>query len=98
MKPSLLEKETPEIWKDYLSLAERVSSDGALSAKIKELMMVALSIALRCEPCLRVHLKRALKLGATRAEIAETLAATLLMNGGPADVWSREIISEVLGE
>ncbi|MEO0147038.1 MAG: carboxymuconolactone decarboxylase family protein [candidate division WOR-3 bacterium] len=98
MKPSLLEKETPELWKDYLSLAERASSDGAISARMKELMMVALSVALRCEPCLRVHLKRALKLGATRAEIAETLAVTLLMNGGPADVWSREIFAEVLGE
>lgn len=98
MKPSLLERETPELWKDYLSLAERASSDGAISAKVKELIMVALSIALRCEPCLIVHLKRALKLGATRAEIAETLAVTLLMNGGPADVWSREIMAEVLGE
>ncbi|MGC8894271.1 MAG: carboxymuconolactone decarboxylase family protein [candidate division WOR-3 bacterium] len=98
MKPSLLEKETPELWNDYFSLAEKASSDGAISAKMKELVMVALSIALRCEPCLKVHLKRAMKLGATKAEIAETLAVTLLMNGGPADVWSREIIAEVLGE
>lgn len=96
MKKSILEKETPELWKDYISLAEKASSDGALSAKVKELMMVALSIALRCESCLMVHLKRAQKLGATRQEIAETLGVTLLMNGGPADVWSREIIAEAL--
>jgi hypothetical protein len=39
------------------------TTDGALDAKTKRLMMVAVTAALRFEPCLREQLKGALQLG-----------------------------------
>jgi AhpD family alkylhydroperoxidase len=98
MEKSLIEEELNEVWKSYLSLVDGIMAEGALSAKIKELMAVVLSIAGHCEPCIRIHLRRAIKLGATRKEIAESIAVTLLMMGGPIDVWTRSTIKEVMDQ
>ena len=35
-----------------------------------------------------------IKAGATAEEIAETLAVTMVLCGGPADVWTRKIFDE----
>ncbi|TYB98137.1 MAG: carboxymuconolactone decarboxylase family protein [Kosmotoga sp.] len=96
MKESILKSELPEFWEKYLSLASSATKEGELSEKTKELMAFALSIAVHCEPCIKVHLKKAIKLGASKKEIAETLAVTVLMTGGPADVWTRDTIDEAL--
>jgi len=77
-------------------LAGEAMKEGILSTKVKELMAVALSIAVHCEPCIRVHLRRALQAGASEAELAETLAVTVLLAGGPAEVWPRRVIEEEL--
>ena len=71
-----------------------VMKDGALSTKMKELIAVSLSIAVRCEPCLKIHIKRAIKAGTTNDEIAEALAVATLMCGGPAYVWSKKTVDE----
>ena len=68
--------------------------DGALSTKIKELMAVALSISTACEPCVKIHTRKALQHGAIKEEIAETNGVAVLLLGGPADVWPSEIIEE----
>jgi len=98
MEKSLIEEELNEVWKSYLSLVDGVMAEGALSTKTKELMAVVLSIAGHCEPCIKIHLKRAIKLGATRKEIAEAIAVTLLMMGGPIDVWTRSTIKEMMDQ
>jgi alkylhydroperoxidase/carboxymuconolactone decarboxylase family protein YurZ len=57
------------------------------------LVAVAFSITSNC-----VHLRRALELGATPEEIAELLGITVLLNGGPSDVWTREAIADELAK
>ena len=80
---------------DYVnSLAKKVMQGGALSTKIKELMAIALSIAAGCEPCVKIHTRRALQLGANKKEIGETIGVAVLLLGGPADVWPAQIIEE----
>lgn len=93
---SLLEKYNPEVFSALSRLASESMKEGTLSLKVKELMAVALSIAVHCEPCIKIHLRRALKAGATEVEIAETLGVTVLMCGGPVDVWPVRIIEEEL--
>ena len=95
---SLLEKHLPKAWDAFCALANETLSEGALSAKVKELMAFALSIVVHCEPCIKVHLRRARELGATEAEIAETIAVAVVMTGGPADVWPRRLIAEEMAK
>jgi len=93
---SLIAQQKPKLWKAYTQFAAEALKDGALPAKFKELVAIALSIANHCEPCIRAHLQRALELGATEEEIAELLGVTVLLNGGPSDVWPRKAIMEEL--
>ncbi len=71
---SVLQKYKPGLFKKWSEFATAAFEDGALSAKNKELIMaLALSIAACCEPCVKIHTRRAKKLGATNEEITETL-------------------------
>jgi AhpD family alkylhydroperoxidase len=53
------------------------SKGAALDRKTKELIAIAASLAMNCQGCLDGHIKKALKDGATREEISETIAVTL---------------------
>ena len=50
---------------------------SALDRKTKELIAIGAALALNCQGCLDGHIKKALKDGATREEISETIAVTL---------------------
>lgn len=92
--PSILKTYHPDCFRSLSDLANVTMKDGALSTKIKELMTVALSISVACEPCVKIHTRRALQHGATKEEIAETIGVAVLLLGGPADVWPSKIIEE----
>lgn len=66
---------------------------AALSPKIKELMALAIGIAGKCEGCIAFHTADALKAGATRAEVLETISVAVMMGGGPAMVYGCEAMA-----
>ncbi len=72
-------------------------ADGALSTKFKELITLAISIAAHCEGCIAVHVRAALRAGATRQEIVEAIGVAIYMGGGPAMVYGCEAF-EALGQ
>jgi AhpD family alkylhydroperoxidase len=76
-------RELPGVMTAFRGLHEAVTAEGALSAKTKKLMMLAVSAALRCEPCLREQVRGALELGASREEILEAAGVAILIGGGP---------------
>jgi AhpD family alkylhydroperoxidase len=96
MSESIFERELPELEKHFGGFAKKALEEGTLSAKVKELIAVALSVAVKCEPCLEHHLKRALQKGAGEREIAEALGVALLMVGGPAAAWPMETVNKIL--
>lgn len=98
MPESIFKRELPELEKQFGAFAKKALEDGALSAKVKELIAAALSVAVKCDPCLEHHLRQALKKGASRLEIAEALGVALLMVGGPASAWPLETVDKVLDE
>ncbi len=77
----------PEVWAAYTAEHRAVMVDGALSAKTKELMALALAIVKRCDGCIASHARGAARRGATDAEVAEMIGVTMLMDGGPATVY-----------
>jgi len=68
-------------------LHKQAMAEGALNAKFKELITLAISITSRCEGCIAVHVRGALRAGATRQEILETIGVAVYMGGGPAMVY-----------
>jgi alkylhydroperoxidase/carboxymuconolactone decarboxylase family protein YurZ len=86
-KPSFwqdaLGKSTPELFKHYTELQDKIMVDGALSAKTKTLMMLLCDALLAHNDGVAGLARRARQLGATKEEIAETLAIAFLMGGLP---------------
>jgi AhpD family alkylhydroperoxidase len=82
-----LSQTTPDVWNGFAQLHKAAVADGALSAKVKELMAMTIAVAKRCDGCIAYHAKAAARRGATPEEVAEALGVALLMDGGTASVY-----------
>jgi selenide,water dikinase len=71
-------------FKDFLSSA---GSPHGLDAYTKQAIAIALSVAMRCEPCLKMHLKNAKNKGFTQDEIDEAAWMGISFGGSPAMVF-----------
>jgi AhpD family alkylhydroperoxidase len=75
----------------FFSLMNSIESDGALSSKIKEIIVIGISIAVKCEWCIDYHVKSALDKGATKEEIMEASWVAVLMGGGPSLMYTQYV-------
>lgn len=88
-----LKKQIPDTLSGFGGLSKAAHAEGALDHKTKELLALAISVAIRCDGCIGFHTKKLRELGATDAEVAETLGVAVSMGGGPAlmyagDAWT----------
>ena len=72
----------------FSRLHNKAVENGALDKKSKELMALAIGIAVRCEGCIAYHTHDAVEAGATREELIETIGVAVMMGGGPASVYA----------
>jgi alkylhydroperoxidase/carboxymuconolactone decarboxylase family protein YurZ len=79
-------KHAPELSKQVTEIREKILVDGALSLKTKTLMMMLCDALLTHNDGVAGIANRARAMGATEAEIAETLSIAFLMGGLPAYV------------
>ncbi len=77
----------PDVYGAFSQLSQATMAPGALDAKTKELLALVMGVTLRCDGCIATHARGAASAGATREEVAEALAVTFLMNGGPGTVY-----------
>jgi AhpD family alkylhydroperoxidase len=82
-----LREAIPETWAGFAELHVGAVADGALPARIKELMALAIAVVKQCDGCIAYHAKAAARRGATPDEVAEALGVALLMDGGTASVY-----------
>src|SRR6185436_19577309 len=78
---------SPEVWAGFGQLHAAAVADGALPAKVKEQMALAIAVVKQCDGCIAYHAKAAARRGATSEEVAEALGVALLMDGGTASVY-----------
>ena len=74
----------PAVLKDFSSLGRSALAEGALDKKTKELIALALGVAVRCDPCIGYHAQALVKLGGSRQELDEMLGVAVYMGGGPS--------------
>ena len=97
-KAKELAAQIPEVMKPVMGLHSEVVKDGALSAKTKELMMIGIAVAIRCEYCLWKHIPEAARMGATREEILEAVSTAIMMSGGPGVAYGSMVVLQILDE
>lgn len=73
--------EAPLEVKRFFSLDSQTYSDGALTAKTKELLGLSTSMVLRCDDCVRYHLKQCVDMGFSDDEIWEAMSVSLIVGG-----------------
>ncbi|MCC6941474.1 carboxymuconolactone decarboxylase family protein [Novosphingobium sp.] len=83
---------TPEVMKAFSAMAQAATKPGALDAKTKELIALAISVAIRCDGCIAFHTKAALSHGAARDEIMETMGMALYMGAGPSLMYAAQAV------
>ena len=88
----LLQESAPDTVKAFAALAAAATAPKSLDTKTKELMAVAIGIAVHCEGCVAYHTRAALKAGATREEVVETVALAVYMGGGPSIVFGGDAL------
>jgi AhpD family alkylhydroperoxidase len=83
-----LAKELPGPIGGFGRLHKESVAQGTVPAKFKELMALAIAIAVRCEGCIAYHVHDAIAAGATHQEIVETIGVAIMMGGGPAAMYA----------
>jgi AhpD family alkylhydroperoxidase len=76
----------------FAALHAKAVAGGALDARTKELIALAIAVAVRCDGCVAYHVHDALAAGATREELAEAVGVAVMMGGGPAVVYGAEAL------
>jgi len=81
-KPPSYSMVDPRMMRIYLDFyRETYSSQHAcLDRRTQELIAIAASLAAKCQGCLEGHIKKAVKEGATKEEIAESIAIAMGVN------------------
>ena len=77
----------PQVYDGYRALHDSALAPGALDARTKELIALAIAVSKECDGCIAAHAHAAVQHGATPQEAAEAIGVTFLMNGGPATVY-----------
>lgn len=90
-----LGRELPGPMGGFGRLHRKALDDGALPGKVKELMALAISIVVHCEGCIAYHTHDAVKAGATRAELLETIGIGVLMAGGPGSIYAAHALDAI---
>lgn len=88
-----LRKGIPDAMQAFSAMAQAATKDGALDKKTKELIALAIGVATRCDGCIGFHSEALVRLGASRAEVEETLGMAIYMGGGPSLMYAADAIA-----
>ena len=82
----------PDTARAFGALGKSVKEGGTLDYKTKEFVALGISVAVRCEPCISLHVEALIKAGATREEVADVLAMSIQMGGGPSMMYAAKAL------
>ena len=88
-KPAVVE--TQQKYHDFLKSA---NAPGALDARTKRAVAIALSVLARCEPCVKSHVKKARDEGFSQEQIDEAAWMAISFGGSPTMMFYNETKKE----
>jgi AhpD family alkylhydroperoxidase len=74
-------EQLPDVFKQVRAQTTLVYKDGALSAKVKRLMAMAIALGAGCRNCILAQTMYALENGATKEEVLEALSVVVSIRG-----------------
>ena len=82
----------PDVMKGFSAIAQAALKANALDTKTKELLALAISVAVRCDPCIAFHAEAAVRQGASREEVLETVGLAVYMGAGPSAMYAAKAL------
>lgn len=73
-----------EIQQKFHEFLKAANAPRALDARTKQAVAVALSVLAKCEPCLKIHIKKARDMGFSQDQIDEAAWMAIAFGGSPA--------------
>ena len=89
---SKFKKATPVTFEGFEVMGKDAKKEGHLSTKTKEFIALGISVAVRCESCIGLHVEHLVHLGATREDLVEALSMSSYMGGGPSLTYSAKAL------
>ena len=83
-KLKAIEANASEAIKAFWAFDKAALADGAIPAKYKELMALAVAFTTQCPYCIDIHAKKARSAGASDQEVAEVVAVAAALRAGAA--------------
>lgn len=83
-----LRRLSPKVTGGLLRMRQEAYREAAVAGKYKLLTAMAISIAMRCEPCIRAYVYMAVEKGISREELIEFLEVAMTMQGCPGEEWA----------
>lgn len=87
----------PELWEKFMAYYGSVFADGALTAREKSLIALAVAAAVQCPYCIDAYTNGLLQQGCDEAEIIEAIHVANAIRGGAAlahGVQAKKIIDD----
>ncbi len=77
-----MREHAPDGLKTFQAFSEAATKEGAIPAKYKELIAVAVSVKAQCPYCIELHTNKARQAGATDAELTEASLVAAAIGAG----------------
>ncbi|MBP1632074.1 MAG: alkylhydroperoxidase like protein, AhpD family [Acidobacteria bacterium] len=77
----------PDAWAGFAQMHKEAMKEGVISAAMKEVIALVISVRDECDGCIAAHARGAARKGATPEQVAEALGVALTMMGGPGTVY-----------
>ena len=81
-----------DVMKGFSAIARAALEPKALDTKTKELIALAIGVATRCDACIAFHAEAAVRQGASRDEVMETLGMAIYMGAGPSVMYAAQAV------
>lgn len=82
----------PDAAKGFGALHQGTMKAGALSELEKEFVAIGIGIAVRCENCIRAHVEKSIRLGATPQQVLDVASVAIMMGGGPSYTYATVVV------
>lgn len=83
-----LRRLSPTVTGGLVRMRQEAYRDATVPAKYKLLTAMAISIAIRCEPCIQAYVQMAVDKGISQQELIEFLEVAMTMQGCPGEEWA----------
>lgn len=81
-KFSTIGEEAPELWKQFMAYYGSVFQEGALSAREKALIALAVAHAVQCPYCIEAYTQESLEKGSNQAQMTEAVHVAAAIRAG----------------